>query len=154
MADGSEETVRWLNELPYKLRRELAKKLQDIANGVVDDIRAAAPVGPTGHLKESVRAQRVRNSLMVVVEAGGALTTKAFVGIHHTKGRGYLDRSEGGKPTTDDFVLSRSYDYALAVEYGNSHVNAHPFFFSTYRAKRADIERQLNEAVGEVVSKL
>ena len=46
-----------------------------------------------------------------------------------------------------------AYDYALAQEWGTHKMPAHPFFYSTYRARAADIREQIDELVSDVLEK-
>jgi HK97 gp10 family phage protein len=126
----ADDLQSWFVDLPKKLQRELAGRIKDIADELADDIRAAAPEGETGKLKESIRVRRGRNTLELFVEAGGNLTTKEV-------------RGGSGVP----------YDYALAQEFGTQKRPAQPFFYSTYRARRADIRQEIDDAVSDVISK-
>lgn len=120
----------WFRALPYKLQRELAGELKDIADGLADKIRSEAPTGPTGKLKDSVRVRRGRKTLELYVEAGGDLTTKEV-------------RAGSGV----------AYDYALAQEFGTQRMPAQPFFYSTYRAEQAGIRERIEDAVSDVIAK-
>lgn len=84
-----------------------------MADEIVENIKANAPQGDTGHLKASIRKKDVSTDtkLSVLVLGGGRLTTK----------------NTGGQV----------YDYALATEFGTVKEAAEPFFYSTYRAYKA-----------------
>src|SRR5438045_3511012 len=71
MADALQS---WFKDLPYKLQRELAGRIKEIADDLADDIRRVAPV-KTGKLRASVRVRRGRKSLELYVTAGGPDTT-------------------------------------------------------------------------------
>lgn len=105
------EVNQWFRSVPMKVRRELARFILDEANTLRDLIKDAARKGQTSNLSESVRVSRGRGTLGLVVQAGGELTTKEV-------------RGGSGVP----------YDYALGEEFGNSHYEGQPFFFSTARA--------------------
>lgn len=126
-----DELQSWFKQLPGKLQRELAGRIKEIADELAEEIRSAAPEGETGALKESVRVRRGRGTLELLVEAGGTFTTKEV-------------RGGSGIP----------YDYALAQEFGTQWMPAHPFFYSTYRARREDVRRQIEDAVSDVISKV
>lgn len=117
-------------------------KLQRVFDGLTDSMRAdvvfaahyqatklaramtyAAPRGVTSDLRDSIRVEEGRRPTRFVVRAGGAATTR------------------GG------------YDYALANEFGTSKMNAQPFFWTTYRAERKRIRRELNKAMRDALAK-
>jgi HK97 gp10 family phage protein len=125
----ADDLQSWFQQLSGKLQREFAGGLKDIANGLADDIREAAPE-KTGALKQSIKVRRGRGTLELYVEAGGDLTTKEV---------------RGGS--------GQSYDYALADEFGTLHQPADPFFFSTYNARKEDVQKQISDLVDDVVSR-
>jgi HK97 gp10 family phage protein len=127
MAD--DEVQSWFRNLPYKLQRELAGKIKEIADELADAIRDAAPED-SGLLKQSIQVRRGRGTLELYVEAGGSLTTKEV-------------RDGSGVP----------YDYALAQEFGTSHQPADPFFYPTYNELKDDVQEQLKDAVADVLDK-
>jgi HK97 gp10 family phage protein len=43
------------------------------------------------------------------------------------------------------------YDYALAFEFGTSRQPARPFFWSTYQARKDEIQQAIDEAANEVI---
>ena len=126
----ADDLQSWFRDMPYKLRRELAGRVRDIADDLADDIRAATPV-KTGAMRDSVKVRRGRNELSLYVEAGGPATTKEV-----RKGS------------------SAEYDYALATEFGTQKEPAKPFFYTTYNARKDDVAQQLQDAVADVVAKL
>jgi HK97 gp10 family phage protein len=126
----SAELQSWFKDLPGKVQREFAKDLRRIADGLADDIRAAAPTGETGRLKESVRVTRGKKSLELFVEAGGALTTKEV---------------RAGSGVT--------FDYALAQEFGTERQPAYPFFYATYRVRRDDVRAEIERAVADAIAR-
>lgn len=126
----SKELQSWFKELPIKLQRELAKDLKEIADGLAEDIRRVTPEGETGNLRSSVRVRRGRRTLEYFVEAGGVTTTKEV-------------RQGSGVQS----------DYALHVEFGTSKMSPQPFFYSTYNERRADVRREVEEAVANALGK-
>lgn len=124
MADSNEREIqRYIRDLPFKARRQLAGAIKTEADRLANAIKYQAP-RKTGALAESVKVRRRRNELDLEVVAGGDATTKEI-------------RDGSGV----------SYDYAMATEFGTSKQPALPFFYSTYRAMRADIERNIETAV-------
>jgi hypothetical protein len=126
--DDFRELDNWFRQLSYGMKRRLAAGLKDVAERVRDNIEAAAPKGSTGKLKVSVRVRRRRNDLDLVVSAGGDLTTKEV-----RKGSG------------------EDYDYALGIEFGNEHVAAQPFFYTTWRAMEAEVTAEIEAIVQDVL---
>jgi HK97 gp10 family phage protein len=127
---SDQDLQRYLGQLPVKLKRELAAELKRQADDLADAIRSAAPQGETGKLRESVQVRRGRGSLSLVVTAGGETTTKEV-------------RTGSGQP----------YDYAMGVEFGNEHVAAQPFFYSTYAERKDDIEQAIQDKVADVMAR-
>jgi HK97 gp10 family phage protein len=123
---GDEELQGYFKDLSFKLKRELVTVIKEQADGLAEAIKSAAPV-KTGRLRDSVKVRRGRNTLELVVTAGGDDTTVS-------------ERGEGGQ-----------YDYSLAVEFGTSRQPAQPFFWRIYRERRSDIEQAINDAVEQVL---
>lgn len=145
----SEDLQAYLRSMPAKLRRQISRDLERIAEGLADDIRNAAPEGETGRLKQSVRSRRGRHDLEYYVEAGGDLTTK-----YYKRSAGY--RREVIIDGRDNRGIARgnagvSYDYALAAEFGTEKQPAQPFFWPTYRARRDEIRQQIEEALAKAL---
>lgn len=126
--DDNQELDRYLGDLSFKVRRELATAIRIEADRLADAIKAAAPV-KTGALRDSVQVRRTRNDLTLYVTAGGDATTKEV-------------RQGSGEP----------YDYALATEYGTSKENAQPFFYPTVRAMEDDINANIAAAVEKALN--
>lgn len=124
---GTRELDRYLGGLPFRVRRQLVEAIRQQADRVADAIRAAAPI-KTGNLRNSVQVSRGRNTLELIVTAGGAETTREV-------------RAGSGA----------SYDYALGVEFGNEHAPAQPFFNFTWRDMQDDVRRQIEAAVDEAL---
>jgi HK97 gp10 family phage protein len=126
---ADDEVQKYLGDLSFKLRRELATKIKEEADGLADAIKAEAPVD-SGALRDSVKVRRKRNELELEVTAGGDATTKEI-------------RTGSGEP----------YDYALAVEYGTAKRPAEPFFYSTARERMPEIQENIQQAVEDVLSR-
>jgi HK97 gp10 family phage protein len=101
---GDEELQRYFRDVTFKMKRELVTVIKEQADGLAEAIKAETPV-KTGRLRDSVKVRRGRNTLELVVTAGGDETTV----------------SERGP--------SGAYDYSLAVEFGTSKLVAQPFFW-------------------------
>jgi len=117
----------WFKQIPMRLRRDFAAELKAIADQLASDIRAAAPT-ESGKLQSSVRVQRGKDTLELLVLAGGPSTTKEV-----RKGSGV------------------SYDYALGIEFGTTKMEAQPFFYSTYRLQRDAVRNKIYEAAARSV---
>lgn len=126
MAD--DDLDRYLRDLPIKMKRRLAEAIKEQADRVADAIEEAAPRGESGNLAGSVNVRRGRGTLELEVRAGGAATTKEV-------------RAGSSQP----------YDYSLAVEFGNEHSPAQPFFYSTWRDMQGEVAEAIAEAVADVV---
>lgn len=126
MPAGPNRTVerfkRVLAALPKPARAAVHDELWKSASDVAEAMRSAASSGPTGNLKKSVRVERGRHELSVVIRAGGPLTTKPV---------------RSGK--------TGSYDYSLANEFGTAEVGEQPFFWNTYNAKKKGAKNRVRK---------
>src|SRR5262245_2015132 len=96
-----------------------------------------------GRLRDSIRVEKGRAEMRVLVRAGGPSTT---VGSG-AGGSGIVARvrravSGGG-----------SYDYALAQEFGTQKMHAHPFFWPSYRANKDGIRRAMKAVAKAEIKK-
>lgn len=123
-----DELQRYLGQLPFKMKRQLAGAIKTEADRLASAIKAAAPF-KTGTLRESVKVRRKRNDLDLEVTAGGEATTKEV-------------RNGSGDAT---------YDYSLSAEFGSRNKPAQPFFYSTARAMQAEIRENIEAAVAEAL---
>lgn len=123
-----------MDRIPKEVANELRGAVDDAGQELVRAMKPAVPLGVDGRneLVESVRLERGRHPLSVLVRAGGPLTTRSV-----RKGSGV------------------SYDYALANEFGTEKMAAQPFFWPTYRLKkkslRSKISRRARKAIAKVV---
>ena len=132
MSDPGSEIDEFLASLPDKLEQEIAAEFADAVEEImVEPIRDAAPEGERGHLKASVRKDPGRDDFEWIVEAGGPLTTK---------------------PVRDG--ATATYDYAEGVEFGNSHMNAEPFFWPTVRVQQQPMQERCEEILDNAMQKL
>lgn len=130
MADPDADVQNCFDDLPYKVKRQLAAAIKEQADGLAEAIKAAAPVR-SGRLRDLVKVRRKKNDLDLEVTAGGDDTSKA---LGHGSG---LD-----------------YDYALATEYGTTKGDAEPFFYPTFHAREDDIRQAIEDAANDVVAKV
>jgi HK97 gp10 family phage protein len=105
-----------------------------MADEIVENIKANAPLGDTGHLRASIvkkdvsTLDSVSGKVSVLILGGGSLTTR---------------RTSTG----------HSYDYAVATEFGTSKETAEPFFYSTYRAYVAGGLEFFKETLAETIAR-
>ncbi|MBC7580876.1 hypothetical protein FNL55_12275 [Tardiphaga sp. vice352] len=124
----ADELRTYLASIPDKVLSEIADVLQEQAKRLSDAQRAAlqgqeAAPAETGNLEQSCRVETGEDPLDVHVVAGGDLTETEI-------------RTGSGEP----------YDYSLGFEFGNSRQAARPFFYSTYRAMKSEIDTAIAEA--------
>lgn len=121
-------SVQRFKQLTQELQREVRKdaivELNAAADELVEQMRSAAPQGPTGNLKRSIRKEPGKRDTVVRILAGGPLTT-----VEARKGSG------------------APYDYSRAVEFGTQQAPAHPFFFPSYRLRRKTIRAKLKRKI-------
>ncbi|MFC0243675.1 HK97-gp10 family putative phage morphogenesis protein [Rhodopseudomonas telluris] len=129
MARADDDVQSWLSSLPYKYRRELARAIKEEADGLAAAIKERAP-RKSGALAGTVKVRRKRNELDLEVAAGGDGTVKEV-------------RSGSGE----------DYDYALAIEFGTSKMQAQPFFYNTARELMPAIRERIEQRVGELTSR-
>ena len=119
----------YLESLPDKIMSDVSGLLQEQAKRLSDAQRAAlqgqeATPAETGNLEGSCRVETGEDPLDVHVVAGGDLTETEV-------------RTGSGEP----------YDYALGFEFGTSRGQpARPFFYSTYRAMKSEIDTAIADA--------
>lgn len=117
------------------MTEELADVIRDQAQALSDAQRAALRAlqqspDETGNLEASCVAVPGNGPLEYAVQAGGDLTTR-----------------EIRKGSDVD------YDYAVAFNHGTSRQPAREFFYSTYQARKDEIQKAIDEAAIEVLSK-
>lgn len=121
-AASVERLRKRLAKVPLEVRAAAATEALLQAQALGAAIQRAAPKDE-GKLKESVRVEGDRTGERFLVKAGGPLTTRPV-----RKG------------------ASATYDYANAVEHGTQKMKREPFFYPTYRARRAQIRRAIVNA--------
>lgn len=154
MSDRPDGNVQgWLDGLSFKVKKKLAQTIKEQADMLAGAIKDAAPVY-TGTLRDSVQVRRGKNTVDLVVTAGGAATTKQYSRSTDYSSPVVIDgRDNSGKQKVEagsgDGV---GYDYAIASEFGTTKEAAEPFFYNTYRAHAADIRQAIDDAVDEAVN--
>jgi len=96
-----------------------------------------------GRLRDSIRVEKGRGEMRVLVRAGGPTTTIGG----GASGGGVVARVRRA------VFGGGSYDYALAQEFGTQKMHAHPFFWSSYRARKDDIRRALKATAKAEIKK-
>jgi HK97 gp10 family phage protein len=129
MADADDDVQGWFDGLSFKLKKELAARIKEEADGLADAIRAEAPV-LSGTLRDSVKVRRKRNELDLEVTAGGDTTM-----VELRAGSGVM------------------VDRALFTEYGTVDRPAEPFFYNTARERMPEIQENIQQAVEDVLSR-
>src|SRR5215467_2881802 len=108
-------------ELRQEVRRDAIEQMNIEADQLVEQMKAVAPAGPTGNLRQSIRKEPGRDELHVRVMAGGPLTT--------VQRKNY------------------TYDYSRAVEFGTQAHGAHPFFWPSWRLRRGLIRSRMKSRI-------
>lgn len=135
MSEDNSALQAYLESLPNQLVDELAEVIRDQAEALSDAQRTALrslqqSPDETGDLEKSCVAVPGSGPLEYVVQAGGDLTTREI-----REGSGV------------------DYDYALAFEHGTSRQPARPFFWPAYQNQKDEIQRKIDDAAEEVLSK-
>lgn len=128
---GRQLLRRTLEKLPSQVKKDLQESLTASANELAGKMRSAAPVDD-GDLRASIRVKEFdRGGIGALVLAGGALTTKP---VRHGQ--------------------SVRYDYSLAIELGTQEQLAQPFFYPSYRRRKAKIRTKASKAVRAAVDRV
>ena len=77
-----------------------------------------------GRLRSTIRTEQGAKPMRVLVKAGGDATR-----VH-------------------------GYDYAIAQEFGTQHNQAQPFFWPSYRARKARIRREIKKAARAAINQI
>lgn len=110
-----------------------SKSIPSLLEAAAEDLAAAMRDKAELHRKSgatvaSVQVVKTKNPNRIRVQAGGDLTTKEI-----RKGSG------------------KSYDYAMAEEFGTKDETAIPFFYPTYRAKKAEIVARVTDGAAKTI---
>ncbi|KIZ43105.1 MULTISPECIES: HK97-gp10 family putative phage morphogenesis protein [Rhodopseudomonas] len=122
------------------------QELQNYLSGLSDKIRA--PLADAIREQAELLSQAQQDALKQLEqppEETGDLVRSCVV----VSGPSDLELSVqvGGDATTNN-----GYDRALSFEYGTSHQPARSFFYSTYQARRDDMQDAINEALKEALN--
>lgn len=128
MNESLERLKKRLLALPRAAKKAAREAVFEEAFQLANLQRRVVPV-ESGALRDSIRVEDGKHDLQAVVLAGGKTTTVAA-------------RSGQGK-----------YDYANAVEFGNSESKAQPFFFPSYRLKKKKMRSNVNRKTRAAVKK-
>jgi HK97 gp10 family phage protein len=110
-----------LNALAAAMDRAAPGLVEDEAEGLAQAMRArAAQHSRSGNTVKSIQVVRTNKANKVRIVAGGDLTTREV-----RKGSGM------------------AYDYVRAEEFGTVDTKAIPFFYNTYRARKAGIRQRI-----------
>lgn len=137
-----------LARIPVSLRREIMRTIETQADGIANQMRAKAPVGDTGNLRRSIRTEK--GDLRVSILAGGDTTQKESGGVLRSFVQGVRDGLRGR--AARKAAKSGAYDYAFANEFGTQKMKAQPFFYPTFRSKRAGARKAIREAVKRAIN--
>ena len=125
---------RQLDSVAQKCEGPIGQTLFTQAALVASEIRSVAPIDNSsdtpGALRASVRVEQGqatgKKKIVVKIKAGGTKTLKG---------------GAGGKV----------YDYGRAVEFGTQEMQAQPFFFPIWRARRKAVRATVRKAIGNAV---
>lgn len=122
-----EQFQQLMANVPKAISAELQSAVDDAGSSLARAMFFAVPRGKDSRheLAESIRVERGKRPLQVIVKAGGPLTQ------------------------TD-----QGTDYAKHVEWGTEKMKAKPFFFSTYRAKKKSLRAQIAKRVKPAIAKV
>lgn len=128
MANPSVESYkRLLKRIPPRVKKAAAAALTEGATKMVASMNTLVP-RDSGKLASTIRMEMDADGLAVTIRAGGPATTK---------------------PVRDG--ADKTYDYALAQEFGTEDKPAHPFFWPSYRLfkkpVRAKVKRLMKKAI-------
>lgn len=146
MARRSNASVKRFQRVMAALPKEVAARAEQVLAGqaanLASQIKAAAPVGETGALRDSVRTVKGKRPLHHYVVAGGSRTTPG-AGTFMGEFRRALANSPRGKAA--GLKGQGLFDYARAVEFGTSQKGsvAQPFFYPAYRKVKRPMRRYL-----------
>jgi HK97 gp10 family phage protein len=110
-----------LAQLPARVKQPILAATFTQAEKLRRNMIFRVHVGTGGKLRDSIRVEKARREMRVLVLAGGPLTTHD------------------------------GYDYAIANEFGTKKLPPQPFFFVAYRANKASIRRELKAAAKDAI---
>lgn len=128
---NTERVKKLLQSVPKSISTDMQAQFTKEAEAIAELARSRVPVR-SGALRESIRVEPFnKGGVGAFVRAGGPTTTKP---VKHGK--------------------SPSYDYGLAQELGTQEMLANPFFYPSYRQRKASVKRNVTAAVKRAVAKI
>ena len=118
-------------ELQLEIRRDAIAELVEQSDILMQQMKAAVPVGETGNLRASIRREVGKKGNRIVIKAGGALTT-----VQH---RAASVRATGR--------ATAPYDYSMGVEFGTQDMGAQPFFWPSWRLRKKKIRSAMKRRI-------
>ena len=133
MAQLNPRIVAKLKQIPDVAVDAARQAMEEVAQEIVEAMRAAAPKGKTGRLRDSIGW------------TWGDLPPGTFM----------IDEIRSGKNQGEQYATLRlkiyagSNDayYARFIEFGTVRAPAHPFFFSTWSKEKAKLRKRIRDAV-------
>ena len=133
MAQLSPRIVAKLKQIPDVAVDAARQAMEEVAQEIVEAMRAAAPKGKTGRLRDSIGW------------TWGDLPPGTFM----------IDEIRSGKNKGDQYATlrikiyagNREAFYARFQEFGTRSQPAQPFFFSTWKRERAKFRRKIRAAI-------
>ncbi|GGW23985.1 hypothetical protein GCM10011452_09200 [Gemmobacter lanyuensis] len=155
MVQGLNELNRRWTAIPKKVRDAVRVEMEKAADDVVATMRRFAPVD-TGALRESIGwtwgdapagaltigkvGKTEYGTMLITIYAGGTEQTKRRQA--RASGTRARDQKRGGYFDTD---------VARLQEFGTKVMNAHPFFFPAWRAKRTKVKGNISRAITRAI---
>ena len=133
MAQLSPRIVAKLKQIPDVAVDAARQAMEEVAQEIVEAMRAAAPKGKTGRLRDSIGW------------TWGDLPPGTFM----------IDEIRSGRNQGDQYATlrikiyagNREAFYARFQEFGTRSQPAQPFFFSTWKRERAKFRRKIRAAI-------
>ena len=133
MAQLSPRIVAKLKQIPDVAVDAARQAMEEVAQEIVEAMRAAAPKGKTGRLRDSIGW------------TWGEVPAGSFV----------IDEIRSGKNKGDQYATlrikiyagNREAFYARFQEFGTRSQPAQPFFFSTWKREHAKFRRKIRAAI-------
>lgn len=155
MVQGLDQLNRRWSAVPKKVREAVRAEMEKAADEVVATMRRFAPVD-TGALRESIGwtwgdapagamtigtvGKSAYGAMRITIYAGGTEQTKRRQA--RASGTRARDQKRGGYFDTD---------VARLQEFGTKEMNAHPFFFPAWRAKRTKVRGNISRAISRAI---
>lgn len=122
---------------------------------MVDQVKA--PVEDTLLGQAALIAIEQRSLVAVGTDSGSSAHVKDTIRVERgnpTARKAIVIRIKAGGPTLKGSPGARPYDHARALEFGTEKMNAQPFFFPVYRARRKDVRIAGRKQIRKTVMKV